>query len=152
MCDLSHRGSEKCATFSLVAIKWVSYQIKRMLLSSTLSKQKISRTLLKLTNLQDRKRRAKTQKESTTQNAFLILSFLQVCCSLPSCEAQERNSRCENSLSKNYLALQHISQQLIFFLYREPKTYIYIYIYMFHTYIRKPSYNRTSVPPTVSIN
>lgn len=62
VCDLSRRGSGKCASLSLVAIKWVSYKIKRLFLSSTLSKQTISRTLLKLTfiNLLARKRRAVT--------------------------------------------------------------------------------------------
>lgn len=49
VCDLSHRGVEMSAGLSLVAIKWVSYKIKRIFLSSTLSKQKISRTLLTLT-------------------------------------------------------------------------------------------------------
>lgn len=60
-CDLSHRGPRKCASLSLAAIKWVSCKIKRIILSSALSKQKILRTLLKLTfNLLDRKRRART--------------------------------------------------------------------------------------------
>lgn len=49
VCDLSHRGVATPAGLSLVAIKWVSYKIKRIFLSSTLSKQKISTTFLTLT-------------------------------------------------------------------------------------------------------
>lgn len=41
------------------------------------------------------------QKGSITQNALLILSFLQACCCVLSYEEQKRNTLCENSLSKN---------------------------------------------------
>lgn len=84
VCDLSHRGSEKCASLSLAAIKWVSYKIKRIFLPSTLSKQEISRTLLNVTfiNLLDRKRQAityrctKLSKGEVLHTGYTYYSFI----------------------------------------------------------------------------
>lgn len=97
VCDLSRRGSEECASLSLVAIKWVSYKIKRVFLSSTPSKQKITRTLFKLTfiNLPGRKRRAITYRCTKLskgealhiEHTFVFLSFLQAHYFLVSYEA-----------------------------------------------------------------
>lgn len=81
MCDLSLRGSAQCASLSLAAIKWVSYKIKTVFLSLTLSKQKISSTLLKITFIRQKKKRSSlllhqiVQRGSITDRIHLLSHF-----------------------------------------------------------------------------